>query len=199
MLKVVCPHLIAISTQRESFLFPIPEMRPFHANHPPHIVQATPLSIHTPESRNDIWNSLCCHRDGRIAMASTSGSADFLLVIWPPAGQPEDTFVRHLLWQFDMNPSRAIWVRHHHFSDVLNLYVCTHLTRSDRNIGYMRLGRSKAPHPSRVVSVQIPLVGQSGSIKDLSWDEESARIGVLFVCSADGGLEKNHLMMVDLE
>lgn len=199
MIKVVCPHLIAITTQDHFYLFRIPEMKPVHTSHPPHIAQANPLSIHAPEYRNDIWNALCCHHDGRIAMASTSDSADFFLVIWPPAGQSEGTFVSHLLWQFDMNPSRVIWVRNYQFSEAIELYICTHFTRSDRNIGYMRLGRSQAPHPSHVASIRIPLTGQTGVIKDLSWDEESGRICVLFESSRDHGPQRRHLMAIDLE
>jgi hypothetical protein len=133
-------------------------------------------------------------------MASTADSTDFFLIIWPPAGQPEENFVRHLLWQFDMNPSRVIWVKEYRFSDAIELYICTHLTRSDRHAGYMRLGRSKAPQLEHVTSVRIPLVGECGVIKDLSWDEESGRIGILFDSSRDGDAQvTRHLMTVDLE
>ena len=200
MIKVVCSHLVAISRKNQYFLFSIPELEPIHTGQSSRTIPATQLSVRGPEDQSDIWNTLCCHPNGRIAMPTmTLDSDDFSLVVWPPAGQMEDTFVWHpAVWQFDMNPSRAIWVKHYDFSDAIDLYICTHFTRSDEDAGYMRLRRSKAPHPSRVLSVQIPLVGHNGYIKDLSWDEESGRISIFFV-SLDKGLDTRQLMILYLE
>jgi len=59
---------------------------------------------------------------------------------------------------------------------------------------YVRLERIKAPDPSRPVLVSLP--GQDGRVEDLSWDEESGRICVIF--SPFGDRSTRNMLMVDL-
>lgn len=201
MLKIICPHLVVLSTPQQFFLFAIPELEPIVEHKLASRAFATPFATYGLDKHDDVWNRLCCNQEGRLAVATAaeldfSVSDDMFLVIWPPAGQPEDKFIRHRLWQFDMNPSRGIFVKHYHFSGSIELNICTHFSKHDDHPGYMRLGTSEAPDPSRVVN--IPLDGQSGYIKDLSWDEESGRICVLIWSPDQDEVSDRRLLIVDL-
>ena len=160
------------------------------------VVPVTALAIYGQEERRETWNFICNHHNGgRVATAAETGVHDYVLMIWPPKGQPEDTFVRHIGGAFDLGLCRALWATDFLNLEKIKLHVCTYTTKPDDCAGYMRLGRSHAPDPSHTVS--IPLLGQPGSLIDLSWDEESGRIVVLVSCRNEGLDEKN-ILVVDL-
>lgn len=91
--------------------------------------------------------------------------------------------------------SRAISVAPSADDDLamIELQISTHFTKPDRHPGYMRLGRSKAPDPSHIVSIDIP-TNYVPEIENLSWDEESGRICLLLSKVP----RSKYLMIVDL-
>ena len=154
---------------------------------------------------DDIWNRQCCHPQCRIASSAPvdpnehdpgGHRDDMQLIIWPPEGQADDTFVRHRLWQYDMNPSRVVWIKNYTYTEQIVLKIGTHYIKSNDEPGYMRLGRSGAPDPSHVTSVTLS--GQSGSIKDLSWCEQSGRMALLVQEDTSDDGKRKRLVMVDL-
>jgi hypothetical protein len=147
-------------------------------------VVVTPLAVfadtQADEQRKMPWNCLCSHHDGNRLPAV----AELDIVVFPPAGQTAGTLVRHATWMCDFGPSRAIWYNTlPDESDEIELRSCTIFTHVDAHAGYMRLGRSKAPDPSRLFS--IPITGQTGAIRDLTWEEQSGLICIL-VCRRNG-------------
>lgn len=77
----------------------------------------------------------------------------------------------------------------------IKLTSCTHLTKAESHPGYVRLGRTKAPDPSR--TTLIPLAsGQNMIVEGISWDEQSGRICIQASCAEDR--QKKFLGIVDL-
>jgi len=107
-------------------------------------------------------------------------------------GTDSDTFVHHSLDTYiSRGSSRAIWVAGKP-PRVENLLLrgSTHHTKPDNYSGYLRLGRSRAPDPSRIWVVSV---GELGLVEDLSWDEQSGRICVVFLLA-----NRRHLLLADL-
>jgi hypothetical protein len=68
-------------------------------------------------------------------------------------------------------------------------------TYHDASTGYLRLGRTRAPDPSRSVSIQ--LLGYHGHVEDLSWDEESGRICATYNPAGEYSISSS-LLMIDM-
>jgi hypothetical protein len=77
--------------------------------------------------------------------------------------------------------------------DAIELASCTHFTKPDSTPGYMRLGRSRAPDPTRITS--ILLSGEKGRVDTISWDEDSGCIFILASCFC--GSEHQRLLVID--
>lgn len=93
--------------------------------------------------------------------------------------------------------SRAMWIKHREdiHEEAIELQSCVHATKPDSYCGYMRLGRSGAPDPARTVS--IPVSGQTGSVRTLTWDENSGRAS-LFLTTWKHGYISHELLVVDM-
>lgn len=167
-------------------------MAPAPDDERPETVLATVLAIYGADEQVEIWKMLCAHHaGGRVATAAQS-LFDYVLIVWPPAGQSTDQFVRHPCLWYDLGLSRAIWLDQHDAGVAIKLLGCTHLTKPDNHAGYLRLGKTHAPHPSHTLTISLP--GQTGRIADLSWDEESGRIAVLVSSS----ISLRTLVVIDL-
>lgn len=94
--------------------------------------------------------------------------------------------------------SRAIWTAIPNGDGLVDLQICTHITKPDVHPGYMRLGRCKAPDPSHVLSIALPdNVRTFGTLVDnISWDEESGRICLLV--STPSEPVPTFIMIIDL-
>lgn len=202
--KFLCTHLAVLSTSQQILLFSIPQLKPVTPGQPAYRLRAYPLARYGMGVHDDIWNRLCCHPQCRIASPAAidpneldpnGHREDMQLIVWPPEGQSDDTFVRHRLWQYDMNPSRVAWVKNYTYKGQIVIKIGAHYIKPDDEPGYMRLGRSGAPDPSHVTSVILP--GLSGSIRDLSWCEQSGCI-VLLVQEDTLDDKRGRIVMVDL-
>jgi hypothetical protein len=195
-LKRICAHMFVLSSRSHLYLYAIPKMSPVRDGQASCVVPVTALAVYGQEERKEIWNLICNHHNGaRVATAAEIGVQDYVLMIWPPKGQREDTFVRHIGGAFDLGLCRALWAKEFLNLKTIKLHICTYLTKPNDCAGYMRLGRLHAPDPSHAVS--IPLLAQPGSLVDLSWDEESGRIVVLISCM-DQGQDTRDILVVDL-
>jgi len=177
---ILCPHMILVSHFSSLSLYRIPELRPACNDGTFNPAVSIPLATHshdTPVNEKLIWNTLCPHFDGHLA-TYTFSEEDAVLIL-PSPGQSKDEFVRYVInGPCSMGYSRAIGCRDFIDLEPMELQCFTQFTRSDGHPGYKRLGRTEAPRPTHVVS--IPLLGQDGRPEDISWDEESGRISVLF-------------------
>ena len=195
-LKRICAHMFVLSSRSHLYLYAIPPMAPVLDDRAPCVVQVAPVAVYGPEEHVEIWNSICVHHEGgRVATAAETGVQDFVLIIWPPKGQSEDTFIRHTLGTADFGLCRILWSKEVHNLKTIELHVCTYLTKPDNHIGYLRLGRLYAPDPSH--TALIPLRGQSGNLEGISFDEQSSRV-VILVSSGSAGLENQAILVVDL-
>jgi hypothetical protein len=186
--------MILVSAGLYLCLHRIPELRPVCDGSTDGPVVSMPLATHfsgASVNDNPIWNMLCPHFDGRLA-TYTFSEEDALLIL-PPPGESQDKCVRYVVdGPCSMGYSRAIGCMNFIDQQPMELECFTHYTRSDRHVGYRRLGRTEAPHPLQTVT--IPLLGQDGRVEDLSWDEESGRISVIFSPLGDRGVREMLLL-----
>jgi hypothetical protein len=192
--------MVIVSHVENILLYAIPELKPVREGFASQVLAVTPLVVHDnlyADEQTLLWNSFCEHHSGnRIPTAAASENDVFHLIILPPAGQREGVIVRHEIGVGDFGPSRAVWSVDQW--DEIGLQSCTHFTRPDNHVGYMRLGRSKPADPSRIIS--IPLAGEVGEVLDVSFDEQSSLIFILAVFREGERLEveKRRLLMVEL-
>jgi hypothetical protein len=194
-MTMLCSHMILVSTPLGLHLYRIPD---FGSDASSHSDIAHPLAVYiqgkSEESDKTVWDSLCLHYDGRLATYTFTEEEEALLIL-PCPGQSEDEFVRHVIdGPCSMGNSRAIGCKDFVDMQPMELQGFTHFTSHNRHVGYVRLERIKAPDPSRPVLVSLP--GQDGRVEDLSWDEESGRICVIF--SPFGDRSTRNMLMVDL-
>jgi hypothetical protein len=195
-MTILCPHMILLSASQRLYLYSIPELEPIPAGGVSSIVPAMPLAeydetILEPCNRS-IWSALCNHHSGRLSTLTFSLHGQCCLTVLPLVGRDSDTFVHHSLDTYiSRGSSRAIWVEENR-PRVENLLLrgSTHHTKPDNYSGYLRLGRSRAPDPSRIWVVSV---GELGLVEDLSWDEQSGRICVVFLLA-----NRRHLLLADL-
>lgn len=182
--------MILVSVGSYLSLHRIPELQPVCDDDTSEPVVSVPLATHLPG--NDlIWNMLCPHFDGRLA-TYTFTEEDALFIL-PPPGESEDECVRYVVHgPCSMGYSRAIGCMDFFHQEPMQLQCFTHYTRSDRNAGYGRLGRTEAPHPLHIVT--IPLLGQNGRAEDISWDEESGRL--IFIFSPLGNNDVREMLLL---
>lgn len=177
--SIICAHMLLVSTPSDLYLYQAPKLVPISPDIESHALVASPLAIYGPQRPNDgrmIWDTV--HHDGRIATYTYSSDEESLLILPPPGGN-EDDIVRYVLdGPCSMGNSRAVGCRLWVDQEPMELQCFTHFTRPDNHFGYARLGLSKAPEPSHYTS--ISLVGQNGRVEDLTWDEESGRICLIF-------------------
>jgi len=164
------------------------------------VVDVTPLATYPKSLTNEpklLWDLLCSHHEEtRLStVAESQMNHWFDLVILPRPGQPEDAFIRHGIGLVDFGPSRAIWDKP---GPLLELCSCAQFTRADNHVGYLRLGLSRAPDPSRLVS--IPVGQKAVVINDLAWDEQSGLVVLLVTNWRDGDStrQSKSLIMIDL-
>jgi len=178
--NILCHHMILVSTSSSLRLYQIPEFLPVRSNIE-HSNLATPLATHVigkPNPDKLIWNALCAHLDHRICTYIFSDEEEALLIL-PLPGQSGDDIVCHVFeGPCFMGSSRAIGCRKAFSTCPMEIQCFAPCSRKDSHIGYVRLGRTQAPNPSRPVSVQLP--GYDGRVEDLSWDEESGRICLIY-------------------
>ena len=187
--------MILVSLAHRILLYVIPELTLIRHGIPSPEVAVTPLAMYGGPpivEKNLLWNSFCSHLGGtRLTTVVQSEHGGFDVIIFPRPGEPEDTLVRHEMGMGDFGASRAIWS--HVTNGGIELRSCTHFMRPDTHVGYMRLGRSKAPDPSRVV--RIPGVGHAEELLDVSFDEPSGVIFLLVSCSDNGEVNKKVIMV----
>jgi len=200
MTTILCPHRFLVSVAQRIFIYAIPELSPLCEDIPLQIIDVTPLAVHEESNTGDhkwLQHNLCSHHtENRLSTVAESANGGFDVIILPSAGQPTETLVRYAIGTCDFGPSRAIWSKVPSFSmDEIELRSCALFTHADTHVGYMRLGRSKAPNPSRCSS--IPIAGNTGRIRDLAWDEQSGII-CISVSLWDGEREVMDLVVVEL-
>jgi hypothetical protein len=197
VINMICNHMFIASVSSKLFLYAIPDLQPVREYCATRPIYATPFSVYDSKSQDNkpIWNELCSHHEGKRSVSAESDEGGSRLIVLPETGQPEPTFVIQSREYRDMGPSRAISVAPSADDDLamIELQISTHFTKPDRHPGYMRLGRSKAPDPSHIVSIDIP-TNYVPEIENLSWDEESGRICLLLSKVP----RSKYLMIVDL-
>jgi hypothetical protein len=146
------------------------------------------------EYDRSISDALYPLHDGQLATFTLSQGRESTFIL-PSLGSSNQIFVRHA---FDgpcsIGNSRAIGCNEFIDMKPVELRCFTHYTRRNDHNGYVRLGRTEAPDTSRSVSIQ--LLAWDGRLEDVSWDEESGRICVIFSPSDDRG--SRGLLMVDM-
>jgi hypothetical protein len=177
---MLCSHMILVSTRSTLSLYEIPEFTAVC-----HDIQflsnlSTPLASHVlgkPNHGRLIWDTLCPHHDRRIWTYTFSPVEEALLIL-PLPGQSEDDLIHHV---FDgpcyMGSSCAIACKETVKKQPVELQCFAPCTRHERHTGYVRVGRTRAPNPSRPVSIVLP--GYDGLVEELSWDEESGQISIV--------------------
>ncbi|KIM86421.1 hypothetical protein PILCRDRAFT_4916 [Piloderma croceum F 1598] len=195
---VLCPHMILVSTLSSLDLYQTPEFMPLGSSIKSCSNLSTPIAIHDftkPNQGKLIWNALCPHLDGRFWCYIFSEVEEALLI--SPLPGSDDDFVRHV---FDgpcsTDSSRAIGCRDTVEFQHIELLCFSASTYHDASTGYMRLGRTQAPDPSRSVSIQ--LLGYYGHVEDLSWDEESGRICAIYNPVDEYYGSSSSLLMIDM-
>lgn len=175
---VLCSHMILVSHWSHCLsLYRIPELRPYdYKIYDP--VICTSLATYTQgASVNDtpIWDMLCPHFDG--CFPTYTSEEDQCFLILPSAGESQDKIVRYVVnGPCHMGYSHTIGCRDFLVQRPMELQCFGHFERSNTHVGYMRLGQ--VPHPKH--TTLIPLLGYDGRAEDLSWDEESGRISIIY-------------------
>jgi len=186
--------MILVSTLLGLHLYRIPDVA---SNDASRSEVMPPLAVYMqgkPDNGKAIWNAMCSHSDGRISTYTFDEEEDALLVL-PNPGQSSADFVRYVIHgPCSMGNSRAVACKDFIDMQPMELQILTHFTRMDSHNGYVRLGHTKAPDPTQ--SVPIALLGQDGRAEDLSWDEESGRICVIFSPFGDRAIR--YMLIVDL-
>jgi hypothetical protein len=201
MVTILCPHRFLVSVAQRIFIYAVPELSPLCEGIPSQIIDVTPLVVHEESNTDDhkwLQHNLCSHQTEHwLSTMAESANGGFDIIILPAAGQPTETLIHYAVGACDFGPSRAIWSKVPSLSilDEIELRSCALFTYADTHAGYMRLGRSKAPDPSRYTS--IPIAGNTGRIRDLAWDEQSGLI-CISVSSWDGEREVMDLVVVEL-
>lgn len=177
--------IVITLTGKRCYVYEVPQTSFVRTGTQPTTVDVYPLSSYDDATKGDpdreLWNCLCKHHDG--SRLSTAGESDdgpgFEMVVLPMTQQEEGNFVRHPIGVCDYGASRAVWVNNwtEPESNSVLLQGCTHFTRLDEHVGYMRLGRSRAPDPSHLFF--IPLLAQTERVKDISMDDTRGKIFVL--------------------
>jgi len=175
-ISILCSHMILVSASFGMFLFMIPQLKPAGEGGLSHAVSVTPLVANGRDVL--IRNALCRHHDGCVSAYAFAEHQE-ALVILPPLENLTQKAVRYTLQgSCYRNASRAIMCHDHFGQGPITVQCFTHFTRFDGHVGYLRLGRAKALDPSR--SVTISLAGHNGHMEDVSWDEESGRVCIIY-------------------
>ena len=177
---MLCPHRFLVSVAQHITIYAIPELKFIRGGMPSQVIDITPLAIcgepHTDSDRS-IQNYLCSHHAGnRLSTVAKSANGGFDIIVLRSVGQPTYKLVRHATEVYDFSPSRAIWYNVDEPGEI-ELWSCPIFTHVDAHVGYMQLGRSKSPDPSRLSS--IPIAIQVGHIQDVAWDQQSGLICIL--------------------
>jgi hypothetical protein len=172
-------------------LYRIPELRPYdYKIYDP--VICTSLATYTQgASVNDapIWDMLCPHFDG--CFPTYTSEEDQCFLILPSAGESQDKIVRYVVnGPCHMGYSHTIGCRDFLVQRPMELQCFGHFERSNTHVGYMRLGQ--VPHPKH--TTLIPLLGYDGRAEDLSWDEESGRISIIY--SPSGNPDSREMLLL---
>ena len=172
--------MILVSHGPNLSLYRIPELIPAYNDRIHGPVVCTSISTYMQGAWvNDtlIWDMLCPSYDGRLPIYTWEGDQDLLIL--PSPGESQDKIVRYVVsGPCFMRTSHTIGCRDFVVQQPMELECFSHFARSYTHVGYMRLGRTEAPHPKHTAS--IPLQNQDGRVEDLSWDEESGRISVIY-------------------
>ena len=201
-MTILCPHLILVSAPSCIYLYKIPELSTMPENGVLNIVPATPLAKYEEWTvdyhHNFIWDTLCSHHSGRMSTLFFSESGSCLLAVLPSIGQSHSDAVTHMVGTHAaFGPTRAIWLKESlQPIERIKLESCVHFTKPDTHAGYLRLGRTRAPDPSR--SCYIPIGGQFGHVQDISWDEESGKICIVCLPLAGDEHSGKIMLLVDL-
>jgi hypothetical protein len=175
-ISILCSHMILVSASFGMFLFKIPELKPAGEDRSSHAVSVRPLVANGQDM--SIRNALCNHHDGCVSVYAYAEHQE-AFVILPSVGDSEYKATRHILHgSCYRNASRAIMCHDHLGVDPITIQCFTHFTRFNGHVGYVRLGRTKALDPSR--SATISLAGHNGRMEDVSWDEESGRVCIVY-------------------
>lgn len=175
--------MILVSHGSNLSLYRIPELIPAYDDRAHDPVVCTPLATHTQETSVNntlIWDMLCPYYDGRLPIyTSLTSEDDQCLLILPSPGESQDKIVRYVVnGPCFMRNSHTIGIRDFVVQQPMELQCFNHFARSNTHFGYIRLGRTQAPHPTH--TTWITLLGHDGRVEDLSWDEQSGRISVLY-------------------
>jgi hypothetical protein len=191
-ISILCSHMILVSASFGMFLFEIPQLKPASEGGFSNPVSVAPLVANGQDV--SIRNALCRHHDGCVSAYAFAEHQE-ALVILPPLENLSQKAVRYTLQgSCYRNASRAIMCHDHLGLGPITVQCFTHFTRSDGHVGYLRLGRTKALDPSRPVT--ISLAGHNGHMEDVSWDEESGRVCIIYT-----PLDVHHdrvMLLVDL-
>lgn len=157
-------------------VYKIPELKPLGEDGLPYMVSVAPIVADAEGTA--VRKALCDHHKGSVsAYCNTDQEA---LVIIPPPGQPDEKVVSHLLEGSCCRcASRTIMCHDYTELQPIEVQCFAHYVRPDDHPGYIRLGHTEAPDPAR--SMTITLSDHNGQTEDLSWDEESGRVCMLYI------------------
>lgn len=194
-ISILCSHLLLVSTSTGIHIYKIPPLQRMPANgHRSDPISISPLAMGAPGKR--LRDALCAHHDGYLSAYAFTDGEDSLCIL-PPPGDPDpesNTVWYKLSGSCARNASRAILCQDYVDLAPITFECLTHFTRPGDCAGYARLGREGAPDPRVGVSICLP--GYEGRTQDLSWDEESGCICVLYNPVDDP--ESRRLLYIDL-
>lgn len=197
--------MIVVSVHHKLLLYSLPSLHPATQLEGTHSQVIKPVAVYAEsESANqsEIWNTYCSHHEGiRVATAGERNTGYELLIL-PRHDEKRDAIVRHPTSISKFGTSHVIWESPFGSLPSLDCYktlhTCSQFIQANNHVGYIRLGLSNAPDPSRINSISFDW--ESGDIDDMVWDQDSGRIIILSNGeeseSVDGA--ESELIIVDL-
>lgn len=201
--------MVLVAVPRYLRLYSVPELCPMREGFTPKPISVTPLAIHDnsqPDTAKFV-SSLCVHHAGnRLPAVGICADGGYEVIVLPRAGQGNtpsgspsspQSIVRYAVNDCDFEPSRVLYNTSTSPWE-FKLCVSSHYIFPNEHAGYMRLGQSIPLDPQRVFPI---ILDGEGDIRDISWDEGSARILVLLSTpnqDEDPDLQTHHLLIIDL-
>lgn len=206
--KLLCPHRILVTIQGYMLIYEIPSLQPIHPGGTPVRMSAKALGVSVQrgtayEGHKPVWNYTCAEHQvtgDRISVKTNDWvrRLDFLTIL-PPVGQniTSDFNMIRIHKPIVIGPSQALWPKSgpgHAETNCIELSTCSSSTASEEHVGYMRLGKLRAPHSGVVSTVVVG--GCVGYVEDISYVEEDGRIYML--CSPRGLMHRWSIVIVNL-
>lgn len=194
------PFYLLITSTHGLDLYKIPEFGPprgyFTTDWPIALPAASSIKGRLSHERS-ISDELSLVYDGRVATFIYADHEEGLSILPSPCKPNEQPILRTFDGPCSMGSSRSIGYHGQTEMQPLELRCLAHLTRRDDHPGYVRLERTVAPDPSQ--SVIIDLKNETGIIEDLSWDEGSGKLCMIYTPDvSEGNTSPRWLLVVNL-